>query len=78
MDRHLDRSQTRSGTWSRNLQNLPDLRRLDHLPLVLVSNRLGSFRGRQRHRARLRGRLLRYFGYLREANLWRSPPLGSP
>lgn len=77
LDCHLDRSQTRRRYRSRRLQDLSDLWCLDHLPMVLVPNRMGTFGGWKCHCPRLRGCLLWHPRPYGEASIRRSPSLGS-
>ena len=42
MDTRMDRPQARSGHWLRCLEDLHHRRWMDHLPLVPLSNRLGT------------------------------------
>ena len=49
VDTRLDRPQARSCHWLRRLEDLHHRRWMDHLPLVPLSNRLGTLRGWQCH-----------------------------
>ena len=78
MDDHMDRSKTCIGSRTRHCQKLYHLWGLDYLPLVLVSDCLGSLGRWQRHRAGFRGRLLRDFGHHDQTRLWGAFALGPP